>query len=145
MSNINEVVRLMYEAFDDNLDFSFPINGSSMQPFLYKDDIVRLRKCHMAYPGDIVFYKHGDNYILHRVVRVNKDGSYNIVGDHQTKCDLNVDSSMIIGVVVAYKKRNQKKYNPLKGIRYFIYHHLVRLKLVRFLNSKLFKEQFLWD
>lgn len=138
MSNINEVVRLMYEAFDDNLDFSFPINGSSMQPFLYKDDIVRLRKCHMAYPGDIVFYKHGDNYILHRVVRVNKDGSYNIVGDHQTKCDLNVDSSMIIGVVVAYKKRNQKKYNPLKGIRYFIYQHLVRLKLVRFLNSKLF-------
>lgn len=138
MSNINEVVRFMYEAFDDNLDFSFPINGSSMQPFLYKDDIVRLRKCHMAYPGDIVFYKHGDNYILHRVVRVNKDGSYNIVGDHQTKCDLNVDSSMIIGVVVAYKKRNQKKYNPLKGIRYFIYHHLVRLKLVRFLNSKLF-------
>lgn len=138
MSNINEVVRLMYEAFDDNLDFSFPINGSSMQPFLYKDDIVRLRKCHMAYPGDIVFYKHGDNYILHRVVRVNKDGSYNIVGDHQTKCDLNVDSSMIIGVVVAYKKRNQKKYNHLKGIRYFIYHHLVRLKLVRFLNSKLF-------
>lgn len=138
MSNINEVVRLMYEAFDDNLDFSFPINGSSMQPFLYKDDIVRLRKCHMAYPGDIVFYKHGDNYILHRVVRVNKDGSYNIVGDHQTKCDLNVDSSMIIGVVVAYKKRNQKKYNPFKGIRYFIYHHLVRLKLVRFLNSKLF-------
>ena len=138
MSNINEVVRLMYEAFDDNLDFSFPINGSSMQPFLYKDDIVRLRKCHMAYPGDIVFYKHGDNYILHRVVRVNKDGSYNIVGDHQTKCDLNVDSSMIIGVVVAYKKRNQKKYNPLKGIRYFIYHHSVRLKLVRFSNSKLF-------
>lgn len=138
MSNINEVVRLMYEAFDDNLDFSFPINGSSMQPFLYKDDIVRLRKCHMAYPGDIVFYKHGDNYILHRVVRVNKDGSYNIIGDHQTKCDLNVDSSMIIGVVVAYKKRNQKKYNTLKGIRYFIYHHLVRLKLVRFLNSKLF-------
>ena len=138
MSNINEVVRLMYEAFDDNLDFSFPINGSSMQPFLYKDDIVRLRKCHMAYPGDIVFYKHGDNYILHRVVRVNKDGSYNIVGDHQTKCDLNVDSSMIIGVVVAYKKRNQKKYHPLKGTRYFIYHHLVRLKLVRFLNSKLF-------
>lgn len=138
MSNINEVVRLMYEAFDDNLDFSFPINGSSMQPFLYKDDIVRLRKCHMAYPGDIVFYKHGDNYILHRVVRVNKDGSYNIVGDHQTKCDLNVDSSMIIGVVVAYKKRNQKKYHPLKGIRYFIYHNLVRLKLVRFLNSKLF-------
>lgn len=138
MSNINEVVRLMYEAFDDNLDFSFPINGSSMQPFLYKDDIVRLRKCHMAYPGDIVFYKHGDNYILHRVVRVNKDGSYNIVGDHQTKCDLNVDRSMIIGVVVAYKKRNQKKYNPLKGIRYVIYHHLVRLKLVRFLNSKLF-------
>ena len=46
--------------------------------------------------------------------------------------------TMIIGVVVAYKKRNQKKYNPLKGIRYFIYHHLVRLKLVRFLNSKLF-------
>ena len=138
MSSINEVVRLMYEAFDDNLDFSFPINGSSMRPFLYKDDIVRLRKCQRAYPGDIVFYKHGDNYILHRVIKVNKDGSYNIVGDHQTKCDLNVDSSMLIGVVVAYKKRNQKKYRPLKGIRYFIYHHLVRLKFVRFLNSKLF-------
>lgn len=138
MSSINEVVRLMYKAFDDNLDFSFPINGSSMRPFLYKDDIVRLRKCQRAYPGDIVFYKHGDNYILHRVIKVNKDRSYNIVGDHQTKCDLNVDSSMLIGVVVAYKKRNQKKYRHLKGIRYFIYLHLVKLKFVRFLNSKLF-------
>lgn len=36
MSNINEVVRLMYEAFDDNLDFSFPIMVAQCSPFFIK-------------------------------------------------------------------------------------------------------------
>lgn len=138
MSSIKDITLLMEEAFARSLDFSFPINGTSMRPFLYKDDIVRLRKCNKAKKGDIVFYKHGDTYILHRIRKVNKDGSYNIVGDHQLKCDDNVSKDMIIANVVAYKKKNGKKYHELKGLRYFLYRFFVQFKLIRFLNSRLF-------
>lgn len=137
MSSINEIVILMEEAFKKNLTFSFPINGTSMQPLLHKGDIVNLRECRKASVGDIVFYKRGDNYILHRVLKVKND-VYTIVGDHQIQCDKNVLPSMIIGVVVAYKKKGKDRYNNLKGLRYRIYRFLVKFRLVRYINSKLF-------
>lgn len=64
---------------------SIPVSGNSMCPFLHPGDQVfleqpgtRLKK------GDVVlFTRPTGQYILHRICRVNPDGSFLMMGDNQ--------------------------------------------------------------
>lgn len=62
-----------------------PVAGSSMTPFLHPGDMVYLDP--VASPlrrGDIVLYtRPGGRYVLHRIVKVNTDGSFIMLGDAQ--------------------------------------------------------------
>ena len=64
----------------------YTIKGTSMMPLLrqYRDIIeIRPKGEHRCKKYDVVLYKRGKNYILHRVLRVLPDG-YIIAGDHNT-------------------------------------------------------------
>ena len=66
-------------------DVPVPVAGSSMTPFLHPGDTVYLNP---ATPplrkGDIVLYtRPGGRYVLHRIVKVNADGSFIMLGDAQ--------------------------------------------------------------
>lgn len=62
-----------------------PVTGISMTPFLYPGDTVYLSLPEGELKkGDIVLYvRPGERYILHRIVKVKKDGSFLILGDGQ--------------------------------------------------------------
>ena len=62
-----------------------PVAGSSMIPFLHNGDTVYLDIPDTPLKrGDIVLYtRPGGAYILHRIVRVNPDGSFIMMGDAQ--------------------------------------------------------------
>lgn len=66
-----------------------PIAGTSMTPFLYPGDTAYLSAA--AEPlkkGDIVLYQRpGGRYILHRIVKVKKDGSFLTQGDSQLEAE----------------------------------------------------------
>ena len=63
-----------------------PVKGVSMRPFLRDGDRVFLEKPgQMGRPGDIVLYtRPNGQYVLHRIYRVNPNGSFWIIGDSQT-------------------------------------------------------------
>ena len=62
-----------------------PVNGVSMRPFLRNGDFVYL----IALPekvkrGDIVLFQRKNNqYVLHRVYKIRRDGTYLFLGDSQ--------------------------------------------------------------
>lgn len=63
-----------------------PVVGTSMTPFLYPGDTA-----YLSLPdgplkkGDIVLYvRPSGRYILHRIVKVKKDGGFLMLGDSQT-------------------------------------------------------------
>lgn len=75
--------------------------GTSMLPLLrQRRDIIEIRKkppghCHKY---DVVLYKRGEKYILHRVLRVLQQG-YIIAGDHNTFLETDVTDDMILGIM----------------------------------------------
>ena len=62
-----------------------PVKGVSMRPFLRDGDRVLLdRVTDPISKGDILlFCRPGGQYVLHRVCRVNDDGSFRMLGDSQ--------------------------------------------------------------
>ena len=64
-----------------------PVAGTSMTPFLHPGDMVYLDLPKTPLKkGDIVLFTRPDGrYILHRIVSVNRDGSFTMLGDAQTE------------------------------------------------------------
>ncbi len=62
-----------------------PVAGSSMVPFLHNGDMVYLDLPDSPLKkGDIVLYtRPSGQYVLHRIVKVNSDGSFILLGDAQ--------------------------------------------------------------
>ena len=66
---------------DGRLVYRF--RGVSMKPMLYQNrDLVVIEKVKdRLKKGDVVLYRRGKDYVLHRIVRVSEDG-YVIRGDN---------------------------------------------------------------
>lgn len=79
---LNAVCRMIEE---DRENVPVPVQGVSMRPFLRNGDFVYL----CALPdkvkkGDILLFQRKNNqYVLHRVYKINKDGTYLLLGDSQ--------------------------------------------------------------
>ena len=75
--------------------------GYSMMPLLrQRRDVIEIRKkgSGRCKKYDVVLYKRGDKYILHRILKVLPKG-YIIVGDHNTFLERDVTDDMILGVM----------------------------------------------
>lgn len=130
---IEQIHDLMIESFKENKTFSFPINGTSMQPLLHKNDLVELTDKFEIKKNDILFYKRLDNtYVLHRVVKIKGDVLY-IVGDHQVKKEI-VYENQLIAKAISYTKKNKKYF--FKGIKYKIYLFTLKFYIIRKIYSK---------
>lgn len=72
---------------DGHTDVPVPVTGSSMTPFLHNGDTAYVNLPQAApRPGDIALYQRASGqYILHRVIRCNPDGSHIMLGDAQTE------------------------------------------------------------
>ena len=114
------------------------VTGNSMYPMLHtRRDTVTLSPAQTIKKYDITFHKREDGrYILHRVLKVQKDGTYLIAGDNELKTEPPVRREQIFGVVTEYTRWGKVK-KP-KGLGYWLYvriWHLLmpfRWKIVNF-------------
>ena len=87
------------------------VTGGSMNPFLIqgRDTVYLSRLERPARRGDILLYRRDNGkYILHRVWRVEKDGTLTIVGDAQTQLERGIRQDQIIAVVTAVIRKGQR-------------------------------------
>ena len=99
--------------------------GTSMMPLLRqqrdiieiraKDPAVRCRKY------DVVLYKRGKRYILHRIIKVRPD-DYVIVGDHCIWREYGITDENILGIMTRVV-RNGREITPDNKL-YRLYAHL---------------------
>lgn len=94
---------------DGNRKVAIPVAGSSMTPFLHHGDTVYLNPVEAPLKrGDIVLYtRPSGQYILHRIVNVNPDGSYIMIGDAQTQREWIRGREEIHGIVVSALHRGK--------------------------------------
>lgn len=99
--------------------------GSSMLPFLRQyRDIIEIQRKDPYTPCkryDVVLYKRGDKYILHRVLQV-RPNDYVICGDHNIWREYGITDAQILGVMTRII-RNGKSI-LLSDWRYRLYVHL---------------------
>ena len=98
--------------------------GYSMMPLLRQRRAIieiRPKETDRCKKYDVVLYKRGSGYILHRILKVLPRG-YIIAGDHNTFLEKDVTDDMIIGVMTRVI-RDGKDITPDKFL-YKIYVHL---------------------
>lgn len=100
------------------------IKGISMRPLFHSDtDAILVEKRPPEKLGDldIVLFKRGVQYVLHRIVGKRPDGRYIIAGDNCMDADI-VRPEDILGVVITAQRSG--KPIKLEGIRYSLYETL---------------------
>ena len=90
------------EILDENGYLVYTNVGRSMMPLLrQRRDLIEIRK---KGPGrckkyDVVLYKRGNKYILHRILEVLPEGRYLIAGDNNTFVEKDITDDHILGVM----------------------------------------------
>ena len=95
---------------EGNTSVPVPVAGSSMVPFLHHGDTVYLEQPQgKLKKADIVLYtRPSGQYILHRIVRVNADGSFLMLGDAQTERERIESAAQIHGRVTRAVHRGKQ-------------------------------------
>ena len=94
--------------------------GTSMLPLIVqgRDSVVLKRnKEKAAKKYDIAFYRRSNGqFVLHRVMKIEKDGSYTMCGDNQTVLEKGIREEQIIGYVSSLYKGD-----AMRNMRSFTY------------------------
>ena len=101
-----------------------PVAGSSMIPFLHNGDTVYLDLPDSPLKrGDIVLYTRSrGRYILHRIKKINPDGSFIMVGDAQQELEL-IPRRDMIHARVRFARHKGKLTRPGQP-RWWFYQHV---------------------
>lgn len=119
---ISELVPIFKEILNSGSNVNFTPRGVSMLPMLRDNcDTVTLTKPTKLKKYDVVFFYHKptNSYVLHRIIKVNNDGTYNICGDNRMICEVNVPKEDIFAVVTAFTKDNVT--HKITDLNYKIY------------------------
>lgn len=103
---------------------AIPVTGGSMVPFLHSGDMAYLDLPDSPLKkGDIVLYtRENGRYILHRIKKVNKDGSFLLVGDAQQELEL-LPRRELIHARLTSARHGDKLIRPGQP-RWWFYQHI---------------------
>ena len=109
----NEVyLGMLKELIEEGRDVPLTVTGGSMTPFvIHKRDSVVLSPVRGSLKrGDVVMYqREGGMYVLHRIVKVCRDGTYVLCGDAQTVKEPGVRRDQIFARVISIKRKGKIK------------------------------------
>lgn len=106
---LSEIYDVMKEMLDKGGTVNFNPRGTSMLPTLHNDgDRVVLKKLNKVKKYDLPLYLRDDGqFVLHRVHKINPDGTFNMCGDNQWTIEKNVRPDQIIGTVIKIYRGNK--------------------------------------
>ncbi len=90
----------------------YPMLRDRMDTVIIKKPTGRLKKY------DVAFYKRGEKYILHRIIKVTDNG-YVILGDNCEKKEYDITDKNILGVLDSFYRG--EKYITLDKFSYKLY------------------------
>lgn len=125
MDTSKRVITSFEEVLDREGYLAYTNVGTSMMPLLRQGlDIMEIQKKgeERCKKYDVVLYKRGDRYILHRIIKVRKN-DYVIVGDHCFQKEYGITDDRILGVLIGIV-RDGKHIDVNHDKHYLAYVHL---------------------
>lgn len=112
--NLADMYPLIQEVLEHGGTFSLTITGTSMFPFILggRDQVTLSPIQGKLKKNDLPFYRRADGaFVLHRIVRVEKDGSYTCCGDHQWALEKGLKQEQMIAIATSYVRKGKKLTN----------------------------------
>ncbi len=121
--SLYDVYPIIKEKIEKENEVIITVLGVSMQPMLYnhRDTVTIVRPKLPLKKYDLPLFKMDDNtFVLHRVININPDGTYECRGDNRWESEDNIRDDQIIGVVKSFN-RNGKQIDVDKSLGYWFY------------------------
>ena len=113
---------LIQETLDQGGTFSLTITGTSMFPFIVggRDKVTLSPLPEKLKKNDLPLYRRANGaFVLHRIVKVCKDGTYTCCGDHQWWLEKGLRREQMIGLATEYVRKGRTLTN--RNLNYRIY------------------------
>ncbi len=113
---------LIREKLDAGGTFTLTITGTSMYPFILGG---RDRVTLTSVPGKLkkndlpLYIRRNGQFVLHRIVKVCKDGTYTCCGDHQWQLEKGLKHGQMVALATTYVRKGKKITN--RNVLYRIY------------------------
>lgn len=121
---MSDAIALIEEVLGSDGEFRLYPKGTSMLPLLVqgKDSVILRRDdTREVRKHDILLYRRDDgHFVLHRVIRIEKDGTYTMCGDNQTLLEAGIRADQIIGDVSAVYKKDRLVNVEAFGYRAYV-------------------------
>lgn len=108
--SLSELLPLIEEVFAAGGSFPLPVTGTSNLPTLKggRDEVSLARVEGPLKKGDLPLYRRDNGqFVLHRIVSVDPDGSFVCCGDHQWVPEPGIRPAQIVGVVVSLRRKGR--------------------------------------
>ncbi len=119
---LEEMLPVIAETLSAGGTVKIPITGTSMRPLLYcgRDTVTLSAAQFPLQKFDLPLYRRADGaFVLHRVVAVEKDGTYTMCGDNQWVKERGILDAQIIGVATEITRKG--KPFSVDAFRYKLY------------------------
>ena len=121
-----DAIEVIEEILNGGGEFRLYPKGTSMLPLIIQgtDSVVLKKKIDTpsspVKKNDIAFYRRSNGqFVLHRVMKVGRDGSYTMCGDNQVYFEKGIEAAQIIGYVSCIYKGERKL--SLSSAKYRLY------------------------
>lgn len=105
---------LIKETLDNGGTFTLTITGTSMYPFILgnRDQVTLSPITGELKKYDLPLYRRSNGaFVLHRIVKVEKDGTYTCCGDHQWCLEKGLRREQMIGLATEYVRKGKHLTN----------------------------------
>lgn len=113
---------LICETLNQGGTFSLTITGTSMYPFIVgnRDQVTLSPITGELKKNDLPLYRRSNGaFVLHRIVKVHKNGTYTCCGDHQWQLEKGLKREQMIGIATEYVRKGKHLTN--KNLIYRFY------------------------
>ncbi len=113
---------LIREILENGGSFTLTVTGSSMYPFILgnRDQVTLSPITGELKKYDLPLYRREDGaFVLHRIVRVEADGTYTCCGDHQWILERGLRRDQMIAVATEFVRKGRHLTN--KNLLYRMY------------------------
>lgn len=123
---LSDAIEVIEEILNGGGEFRIYPKGTSMLPLIVqgKDSVVLKKRIHTpdspVKRHDIAFYQRTNGqFVLHRVMKENRDGTYTMCGDNQLVMEKGIVPNQVIGYVQQMYK--EEKLLSFSSLRYKVY------------------------
>lgn len=120
--SLDELIPLLTEVIEGGGEFRLYPHGTSMLPLLRQglDSVALTSPEGKRKRGEILFYRReSGQYVLHRLVKIKKDGSLIFSGDHHKELEFGITPARILARVVAVYREEKRVDCDQFGMRLY--------------------------